>query len=402
MRSICILSAALIFIAVWGGQNQPVNDWENPRMFNQNKEAPYATFVPFPDIDSALKNDRKSSPYYQSLNGMWKFNWVSKPPDRPLDFYKPEYDVSGWKEIVVPSNLEFQGYGIPIYVNSDYEFAKNPDPPHIPHDNNPVGSYRRTFTLPEGWKGMEVFLHFGAVKSAFYVWVNGHKVGYSQDSKTPAEWDITPYLQKGQNTLAVEVYRWSDGSYLECQDFWRISGIERDVYLYAAPKVCIRDFFALADLDENYANGKLSVSVELKNHMPKLRAGKFNLELQLLDEDKRLVVSETKAVDIDKKEAATLLFEHKVKSPRKWSAETPDLYSLLLQLKDKNNRVTEVAGCKVGFRKVEIKNGRLLLNGVAILIKGVNRHEHDPYTAHVISEESMVKDITLMKHECTL
>ena len=396
MRATLAAVGVLFFIAFSGGQNQP-NDWENPWMFNQNKEEPYATFVPFPDIDSALKNDKKNSPFYKSLNGMWKFNWVSKPEDRPLDFYKPDYDLSSWKEIAVPSNWELQGYGFPIYVNSSYEFTRHPDPPHIPHDYNPVGSYRRTFVIPGNWRDMEVFLHFGAVKSAFYVWVNGQKVGYSQDSKTPAEWDITPYLQKGDNSVALEVYRWSDGSYLECQDFWRISGIERDVYLYAAPKVRIRDFFAVADLDENYSNGKLSVNVELKNNMPELKAGKFKLELQLFDAQKKVVVSETKSVDINKKEKADVSFEQMVKNPKRWSAETPDLYSLLLQLKDKDNKLTEVAGCKLGFRKVEIKNGRLLVNGVPVLIKGVDRHEHDPYTAHVISEESMVKDISLMK-----
>ena len=396
MRAIWVLAAVLIFLAFSSGQNQ-TNDWENPRMFNQSKEEPYATFIPFPDVDSALKNDKKNSPFYTSLNGMWKFNWVSKPADRPVDFYKPDYNVSSWKEIVVPSNWELQGYGIPLYVNSSYEFTRNPDPPHIPHDYNPVGSYRRTFTLPENWRNMEVFLHFGAVKSAFYVWVNGQKVGYSQDSKTPAEWDITSYLQKGENTLALEVYRWSDGSYFECQDFWRISGIERDVYLYAAPKARIRDFFAVADLDEDYTNGKLSVNVELKNNRPELKTGKFKLELRLFDAKMRAIISETKPVDIDKKEKANVSFEQTVKNPRKWSVETPNLYSLLLQLKDESNRVTEVVGCKVGFKKVEIKNGLFLVNGVPILIKGVNRHEHDPYTAHVISEESMVKDITLMK-----
>ncbi len=179
MRATLAVIGVLFFIAFSGGQNQP-NDWENPWMFNQNKEEPYATFVPFPDIDSALKNDKKNSPFYKSLNGMWKFNWVSKPEDRPLDFYKPDYDLSSWKEIAVPSNWELQGYGFPIYVNSSYEFTRHPDPPHIPHDHNPVGSYRRTFVIPGNWRDMEVFLHFGAVKSAFYVWVNGQKVGYSR------------------------------------------------------------------------------------------------------------------------------------------------------------------------------------------------------------------------------
>ena len=234
-------------------------DWENPKMFDQNKEAPHATLMPFKSEDAALSQKRNESVYYQSLNGTWKFNWVRKPADRPLDFYNPSFDVSSWDDIPVPSNWELEGYGIPIYVNHQYEFAdyKAPvsdeiefvdkiypkNPGKVPHDYNPVGSYRRSFSVPDSWDGRRVFLQFGAVKSAMYVWINGKKAGYSQGSKTPAEWDITDYLTSGENTLAVEVYRWSDGSYLECQDFWRISGIERDVFLYSTPQVRIRDFF---------------------------------------------------------------------------------------------------------------------------------------------------------------
>jgi beta-galactosidase len=400
MKSIPIIIVGLFLIAASTGQNAPVAEWENPRIFSVNAEPMHATFIPFADEVSALKNDKTASPFYQSLNGTWKFNWVTKPADRPLDFYKPGYDVSRWKDIPVPANLEFQGYGLPIYVNETYEWVKppaQPDPPHVPHDYNPVGSYRRTFTLPDQWKDKEVFVHFGAVKSAFYVWINGRYVGYSEDSKTPAEWDITPYLQGGENSIALEVYRWSDGSYLECQDFFRLSGIERDVFLSAAPKVRIRDFWAVADLDQNYKDGKLAVTVDLKNKMPGLEAGLLTIDIKVCDTGGKTIASETKAFDMSRKESGTLIFERKILSPRKWTAETPDLYSLVVSLKDKNGRILEAVGCRVGFRKVEITDGQLLVNGERILLKGVNRHEHDPYTAHVISEESMLKDIELMK-----
>ncbi|MBK3520005.1 hypothetical protein JIV24_21920 [Carboxylicivirga sp. N1Y132] len=246
-------------------------DWENPKMFNQNKEAPHASLMPFSSVENALTQKHEASVFYKSLNGTWKFNWVRKPADRSLDFYNPNYDVSGWDDIPVPSNWEREGYGIPIYCNHQYEFAsyKAPvseeikfvdkmypsNPGQVPYDYKPGGSCRRTFTVPESWDGRQVFIQFGAVKSAFYIWGNGQKVGYSQGSKTEAEWDITKYLQKGENTIAVEVYGWSDDSYLECQDFWRISGIERDVFIYSAPKVRIRDFFVNGDLDETYTNG---------------------------------------------------------------------------------------------------------------------------------------------------
>ncbi|RLD78555.1 MAG: beta-galactosidase, partial [Bacteroidetes bacterium] len=202
--------------------SQQIPDWENPKMFQQNKELPHATYVPFESASSALNKDKKESAYYKSLNGNWKFNWVRKPSDRPLDFYKDSYNVEAWKDIPVPSNWEIEGYGIPIYVNIPYEWTKDPKPPIIGHDYNPVGSYKTFFTIPENWKSRQVFIHFGAVKSAMYLWINGEKVGYSQGAKTPAEFNITKFLKKGENSLALEVYRWSDGSYLECQDFWRI------------------------------------------------------------------------------------------------------------------------------------------------------------------------------------
>lgn len=388
-------------------------DWENPQMFDQNKEAPHATFIPFKDEVAAIAKGRKASVYYKSLNGIWKFNWVRKPEDRPFNFYEESYDVSKWGNIPVPSNWELEGYGVPIYVNHQYEFAdyKAPvseeiefveriypkNPGKVPHDYNPVGSYRRTFTVPDSWDGRRVFIQFGAVKSAFYLWVNGEKVGYSQGSKTPAEWDITDFLREGENILAVEVYRWSDGSYLECQDFWRISGIERDVFIYSAPQVRIRDFFVKADLDENYENGLFALEVDLNNPVEKQKSGDYLVEYKLIDDFGKTVISDSKEAKLNRKSSLKIDFEKNVPLPEKWTAETPDLYTLLITLKNKNQEVAEVVTCKVGFRKVEIIDGVFKINGMTVLIKGVNRHEHDQYKGHVISEEAMIKEIRLLK-----
>ncbi len=393
--------------------NAQITDLENPLMFDQNKEKAHATLMPFKDEASALTKKRKASVYYKTLNGTWKFNWVRKPADKPSDFYKESFDVSAWDDIPVPSNWELEGYGIPIYVNHQYEFAdfKAPvskeiefidkiypkDPGKVPHDYNPVGSYRRTFTVPVSWENRRIFLQFGAVKSAMYVWVNGKKVGYSQGSKTPAEWDITGFLKAGENTLAVEVYRWSDGSYLECQDFWRISGIERDVFLYSTPQVRIRDFFVKADLDNNYKNGKLSLEVDLKNDTEKLKSGNYLVEYKLLDSHGKLMLSEEQKAGVNKKEKLKISFSKDIANPKKWTAETPNLYSLLIILKNEKKEVVEVVTSKVGFRKVEIIDGVFLVNGVAVLIKGVNRHEHNQYKGHVISEEDMIREVSLLK-----
>ena len=374
-------------------------DLENPKMFDQNKEKPHATLLPFESIDNVIKNNWQGSTYYQSLSGTWKFNWVRNPADRPGDFYKPEYKVSNWDDIPVPSNWELQGYGVPIYVNHPYGWTRNPQPPSVPHDYNPVGSYRKNFTFPDNWKDRQVFIQFGAVKSAMYIWINGQKVGYSQGAKTPAEWDITPYLNfEGENTLAVQVYRWSDGSYLECQDFWRISGIERDVFLFSTPKIHVRDFFAIADLDDSYINGKLKLEVDLKNYFKKFKAKDYSLEFMLFEKgNEKPFIKETKAIEINKLETAKIIFEQEIENPDKWTAETPNLYDLVVLIRNKDNVIIETVGSKIGFRRSEIKNGQLLINGKVVLFKGVNRHEHDQYTGHVISYESMLQDIRLFK-----
>lgn len=403
----------LLFSAFTASAQSELPDWENPNIFDRNKEKAHATLMPFRNIQEALFWKKNQSVYYKTLSGTWKFNWVRKPADRPMRFHEPDFDVSSWDDIPVPSNWELQGYGIPIYVNHQYEFAdyKAPvsdeiefidkiypaNPGNVPNDYNPVGSYRRTFFIPENWKKREVFIQFGAVKSAFYLWINGHKVGYSQGSKLPAEWNITQYLTEGENVVAAQVFRWSDGSYLECQDFWRISGIERDVFLYATPKVRIRDYFVHADLDAAYKNGLLNLEVDLSNHFEKYKSGNYEVEYQLYDAEKKLVLSDSKKADINRKKDISLQFSNEIQNPKKWTAETPDLYTLVIILKNSKNETVETVSSKIGFRKIELKNTVLHVNGVPVTIKGVNRHEHDQYNGHVISEENMLKEIALMK-----
>lgn len=386
------LMAAIVNSLLLPAQDAP--EWDNPQVTGVNKLKPHSTLFPWKSLDEALKGDRESSTNFLSLNGKWSFNYSENPGSRPSDFYKPGYDVSEWKQINVPGNWELQGFGLPIYVNINYEWTKNPNPPGIPHDHNPVGSYRRTFSLPADWTGKQVFAHFGAVKSAFYLWVNGEKVGYSQDSKTPAEFDITQYLKPGENIIAAEVYRWSDGSWLECQDFWRISGIQRDVYLYARPITMIYDFFAKASLLNYHRDGKLETDILVKDFSNK--PGQYTLILSLFDQDKE-VLKQSKTLKLQAGAESLVTFSAELGTVRRWTAETPDLYRLVIQLQDKKGKTLEYVSANTGFRNVEISRGQLLVNGMPILIRGVNRHEHDEFTGHYVSKESMLKDISLMK-----
>ena len=391
----------LIFSIIWTNKkslSSDQNDWENPQIVGINKEQPHNTLMPYENITRAIEGNRLASTFFRSLNGSWKFHWSSKPADRPLDFFKPNFDVSGWDEISVPSNWQMPGDDKPIYLNSPYPFEKNP--PYIQKHYNPVGSYRTEFEIPAGWEDRQVFIHFDAVESAFYLWINGEKVGYSQGSRTPAEFNITKYLREGKNILAAEVYRWSDGSYLECQDFWRLSGIFRNVYLFSTPGVHIRDFEVRCDLDENYRDAMLHVTARVWNYAD-TACWKPEIEVTLLDANHQPVASDPlmkgNSVYIPPGDESIVKMKAFVKNPLKWSAEIPNLYTVILTLRDRAGKILETESCKFGFRKVEIKNGQLLVNGVPVLIKGVNRHEHDPDTGHYITLESMVKDIQLMK-----
>ncbi|MDP2038632.1 MAG: glycoside hydrolase family 2 TIM barrel-domain containing protein, partial [Ignavibacteria bacterium] len=358
----------------------------------------HATLMPYENLGKAIACKRFDSKYFQLLNGLWKFNYVEKPDDRPKNFYKLDYDVSKWKEISVPGNWQLQGYDVPIYVNIGYTFPINP--PFIDNSWNPVGSYRREFEVPSDWKERQTFIVFDGVEAAAYYWVNGQFVGYSEDSRLPNEFNITKYLKDGKNTLAVEVYRFSDGSYLEGQDMWRLSGIFRNVYLMSTPELHIRDFEVKTNLDENYTDAELVVKAHVKNY-GKQPFSKAKVEITLLDENKNPVGSNklaAVATEYTLPEAESIVgLKAKISNPKKWSAEQPNLYTLILKLKTEKDSVIEYESVRVGFRKSEIKNGLLMVNGKPILIKGTNRHEHDPDKAHFISEELMVKDITLMK-----
>ena len=382
-----------IFMMAGNSMFAAVNDWENPGVFAINRETPRATAFPFDNVDNAIKGDYTNSPYFMSLNGMWKFNWVKKPADRPTDFYRTDYDVSGWKEIKVPSNWEMEGYGTPIYTNGTYPFPTNP--PFICHDDNPVGSYKRNFKLPENWNGRKIFLHFGGSTSAMYVWVNGQKVGYAENVKSPAEFDITKYVKSGDNQVAVEVYRWSDGSYLEDQDFWRLSGLERDVYLYSTDNLRIRDFFAKPDLKSDYRTGVLSVDVELKNYAGNQQPSV--VEAVLVDKSGKKITVGKQSCSIAANGIGNVNITKNMGKVDLWSCEDPNLYTLVLSLYGDAGKLIESTSCKIGFRKVEIKNAQLMVNGKPLEVHGVNMHEHNQFTGHTIDRETMMKDIRTMK-----
>lgn len=373
-------------------------DYQNQSIIGRHKLPPRASFITFAQPTSQMA--WRQSLKYKSLNGKWRFHWSENPGKRPQDFYSKSFDDQTWGFIPVPSNWQLQGYGYPIYVNWPYEFAdprspftemKEPVPPKVPNDYNPVGSYRTTFTLPLGWQKDQVILHFGAVSSAMYVWINGHKVGYSQGSKTPAEFDITQYLQEGDNLLAVEVYRWSDGSYLECQDFWRMSGITRDVYIYSRPYTHIDDIYVLAGLQNNYQDGVLNLKVALS----KKDKAAISVMVKLLDEEKILYQEKKEGVSSIAND--TLHFTSIINNIKPWSAEMPALYNLYITLWDGDGKILETTSLKVGFRVSEVRNNQYLLNGKPILLKGVNLHEHNGLTGHVVDEATMRKDIQLMK-----
>ena len=367
---------------------------EDPNIVEVNKLPPRSTFYSFESKKLAKEADPNLSEYYLSLNGIWKFHWVKDPADRPVDFFLPSYDDKNWDDFSVPANWEINGYGVPIYLNHPYEFSFDPVPPFIPSGYNPVGSYRKKFTVPDSWENRRIVVHFGAVKSAFFIWVNGNKVGYSQGSKLPAEFDISEYVQLGDNLISLEVYRWSDGSYLECQDFWRISGIERDVFLFAEPKVRIEDFWAKTPLDENYKNGELELLIDIVNDYS--LDERIKIHTELFNQKGTRVYNKHDIITVPSKEKISHKLKKTIPYVDAWTAETPNLYFLQITLKKGSQVLTSIAD-EIGFRSIQVRDGQFLVNGKPILIKGVNRHEHDPKTGHVISRKSMEEDILLMK-----
>jgi beta-galactosidase len=371
------------------------NDWEDPEIIGRNKLDPVATFYRFSDRATALEGTRSNSPYMKLLNGTWKFKYVRTPEERPTDFFAEGFDASGWDDIQVPSNWERQGFGQPIYTNVTYPFDKNP-PLIAGRNGNPVGSYRTTFTVPPEWKGRRLLIHFDGVESAMYLWINGKEIGYSEDSRTPAVFDITDAVRDGENQLAVQVFRWCDGSYLEDQDFWRLSGIFRDVSLRSVPQAGVYDLEIKTDLDENYEDATLTLDATLKNAGDSPQ--KFTVEAELLDAAGESIASaKSDATEVAAGANATAKISSHVSNPEKWSAESPVLYRLLVTVKDDAGDVVEVIPWNVGFREVEISDTILKVNGRRIVVWGVNRHEHDPVTGHTMSVDSMIQDIKLMK-----
>lgn len=383
MKKIFIMSVLLMLFMA--SPAQTFKEWQDQNINAINRLPMHSDYFAYESKDAALEGNKKGSENYLSLNGIWNFNWVKEVSMRPTEFYRMDFNDKSWDKMPVPGIWELNGFGEPLYSNYGYAWKKNwkNNPPYVPVENNHVGSYRRVITIPSDWKGKEIIAHFGSVTSNMYLWVNGKFVGYSEDSKLEAEFDLTPYLKAGENLIAFQTFRWCDGSYFEDQDFWRLCGVARDCYLYTRNKsVKLTDIRVTPDLDTNYQNGSLLINLNLK--------GNAIVELQLLDKEGRNVISATEKVNGKKS------IELDVANPHKWSAELPYLYTLLTTVKS-DYEVVETVPVKVGFRKIELKNDQILVNGQPVLFKGADRHEMDPENGYVVSRERMIQDIQLMK-----
>lgn len=398
MRKTLILLLTILYVTISNAQDRPPHPFiENPAIQGINKEDARASFVSYANREASLNDDKTESSRLLNLNGTWNFNFVTGMSNRIDDFAASGYDISEWDEIKVPSNMEIQGYGIPIYTNVGYEFypAWNFNPPYVNDlEKNNIGYYRRDFEIPQEWDNEQVFVHFGSIKSVGFVWVNGHEVGMSKDSKTPQEFDITEYIEPGNNTIAVEVFRWSDAAYLECQDFWRLSGLPRDVFVYAQPKVRLRDFYAKATLDNTYNNGMFDLDVEMKNHTGQKASRQVSFDI--LDDNGKSVASGSKKIEMADS-LGTLNFKAAIPNVKAWSAETPNLYTLLLNVEDETGKIAEATSVEIGFRTSEIKNGQFMVNGKPVLLKGVNLHEFNQNTGQVVSRDDVILDLERMK-----
>lgn len=415
LKSMKFSLAISIAMATGANAYEPNPDWENPQNLSQGREDSRAFFVPFANRSEALAGKKQDSSLVMSLNGEWKFHWAPSPEKRPLDFYKPEYDVSQWDTIDVPSNWQMRGYGTPIYSNQKYTFVR--DWPRVMSrpqseeeknyttpvtEPNAVGSYRREVILPESWNGRRIFIQFDGVDSFFYLYINGQKVGFSKDSRTAAIFDITPYIRPGSNTIAAEVYRYSDGSYLECQDMWRLSGIFRDVSLFATPQVLVRDFFVHTDFPQkedgssDYNSSQLRVEVDVDNRGS--QTATCTVDGELLDASGQTIAHlQSPSQHIQPGQSSHTELKASISQPALWSAEKPNLYRLLLCIRDEQGNITETISRKIGFRDVKLLNGRFLVNGQPVKLKGVNRHESQHANGHTVTEEECRQEILLMK-----
>lgn len=395
-----IIAVFIVSLISFHTNAQNINDWENPDINGINKEKPHAY--------SFLFEGKANNSLIQSLNGIWKFKWSPDPESRPIDFYKENYSTENWDDILVPGNWELQGFGTPIYTNIAYPFKR--DPPKVTSEppkhftsflqRDPVGSYYTTFSIPDSWSNKQVFLNFGGVLSAMYVWVNGQRVGYSENSMSPAEFDITKYIRKAENKLAVEVYRWCDGSYLEDQDIWRLSGIFRDVDLIARPKTFISDFFVQAEPNKTLENAEVSINLTLDNRSGKNISG-LHIEAEVSGFSKQgdiVDITFSKQVpSVLKSKQSSVDLKSFINHPKLWSAETPDLYHLIIKLKNNKNEIVDKAECYFGVRKIEVRGDVFYINGKAVKLKGVNRHEQHPRTGKHITRATMIRDMDLMK-----
>jgi beta-galactosidase len=371
-------------------------DWQNPAVFEKGQNAPHAFYIPFSSKEEALKNRTERNENYRLLNGNWKFKWVKTPEQVPEGFWLPGFDVKEWDEIKVPANWQMEGFGHPKFRNIALTFESNP--PQIPDYYNPTGCYKRKFMIPESWESKEVMLRFEGVKSASYVWVNGKRVGYNQGGFEPAEYNITPFIQEGENDLAVQVIRFSDGSYLENQDMWRLSGIFRDVKLYAQPKTFIHDYYIITDLDREYKDVTLKIETDIQNM--RSDSAVCSLEIDVLDDNRESVLAEgiqTVQFSVPANSLKKISLSALVINPPKWSAEFPNLYTILFQLKNNEGKILEAFTQKTGFREVEYKNHILTVNGVPVKLNGVNSHMHHPEHGQAVPLETLRKDLILMK-----
>ena len=407
-RSYHLLLAGIFSLLTTGAMAEKTSDkpyWQDVQVVSVNKEYPRTSFMTYDNRTDALTGKFEKSNYYQLLNGTWKFFFADSYKDLPANITDPSVSTDSWNDIKVPGNWEVQEYGVAIYTNHGYEFKpRNPQPPSLP-EANPVGVYRRDIDIPADWKERDIYLHLAGAKSGVYVYINGQEVGYSEDSKNPAEFLINKYVKPGKNVLTLKIFRWSTGSYLECQDFWRISGIERDVYLYSQPKAALKDFRITSTLDDSYKNGVFALNVDLRNHRP--AATNLTLAYELLDAQGKVVATEEKTTYVPVNETRTLSFDKNLTDVHTWTSEHPNLYKLVMTVKEEG-KVNEIIPFNVGFRRIEIKpidqkaaNGKpyvcLFINGQPLKLKGVNIHEHNPETGHYVTEELMRRDFELMK-----
>ena len=386
---------------------QTGKEWDDPSITSVNRQVAHTTSIPFANASAVHENDMTSSPYYLSLDGTWKFLWVKAPGQASTSFCTKDYNDASWTDITVPSS--WQVYGLhnkknwdkPLYCNVAYPFSFDEStysvmasrPSWFSYNSNmpnPVGTYRRKFTIPADWQDRTVYVRFNGVGHGYYLWINGQRVGYSEDSYLPSEFDITPYLSKGENTIALQVYRFTSGSFLECQDYWRLTGIQRHCFLWSAPKSQIRDYFFTTDFDASYTNATAHINVDLAE-----KSGVKGGTVEAVIADNGTPIASAKQAVGD---AASMKFSISVNSPKKWSAETPNLYDLTLTLKDADGKVVDVRGGKVGFKKVAIRaDGALTINGERMVFHGVNRHDFSPVNGRAVSDEEMEEDIKTMK-----